>query len=232
MSGRIKLLQGGIPISVEDDPPLGYSYETVNNEFDKGCGTYGLNPFQLPHAECPARFVCLADSSKDGNRPPVSAQRSSGGSTNRTFDDYAQCIDAMDCHMMAKMTTGSSVGSETVLFIHQMIPHHQNAVNMAKATLKAQTLNCPDLSDDSIPDCVMEGVLRSIIVDQNRQIQQMRKYLESYDYPQTDDCVVPMFAGSQTGEDSADESSAKRAWKFGLLRATLAAVTLVGIYYR
>ena len=40
----------------------------------------------------------------------------------------------MNCAMMSGMTTGVVEGtqSEAALFLHQMIPHHQNAVNMAK----------------------------------------------------------------------------------------------------
>ena len=34
-----------------------------------------------------------------------------------------------------------------VTFIHQMIPHHQNAVNMAKAVLKTNTLDASDEDD-------------------------------------------------------------------------------------
>ena len=42
----------------------------------------------------------------------------------------------MNCHMLAGMTTKATTGSGMALFIHHMVPHHQNAVNMAKATLK------------------------------------------------------------------------------------------------
>ena len=28
MAGRIKLLKNGVPIVIEDDPPLGYEYES------------------------------------------------------------------------------------------------------------------------------------------------------------------------------------------------------------
>jgi len=44
--------------------------------------------------------------------------------------------------MFAGMTTNVNAGSEAALFLHQMIPHHQNAVNMSKALLKTKTLNC------------------------------------------------------------------------------------------
>ena len=39
----------------------------------------------------------------------------------------------MNCAMMNGMTTSvKGSESEVALFLHQMIPHHQNAVNMAK----------------------------------------------------------------------------------------------------
>ena len=42
----------------------------------------------------------------------------------------------MNCAMMVRMTTSVKESeSEVALFIHQMIPHHQNAVNMAKGKL-------------------------------------------------------------------------------------------------
>ena len=202
MSGRIKLLSGGVPVNPTDDPPLGYDYQTVDNEFDQGCGTWGLGPFQLPNNQCPERFVCLDDG--DGTTSDVSR---SGGS-DMSFQEFASCIDAMNCHMMAGMTTGGSSGSPGVLFSHQMIPHHQNAINMAKALLKSNTLNCEDLTSEE-PNCVLEAVIRSIIVDQNHQIQLMLHYLEAMGYPATEDCLVTIESsiGSLVGSDSQDEAT-------------------------
>ena len=51
-----------------------------------------------------------------------------------------------------------------VTFIHQMIPHHQNAVNMAKALLKTNTLDASDEGDRE-----MENMMWAIIcVEINR----------------------------------------------------------------
>jgi uncharacterized protein (DUF305 family) len=47
------------------------------------------------------------------------------------------------------MTTDAT--SEIGLFIHQMIPHHQNAVNMAKALLKTG-FSCEDLTNEDDPN--------------------------------------------------------------------------------
>jgi Domain of unknown function (DUF305) len=144
MSGRIKFLKEGEPISTEDEPPLGYAYDEPG-AFDKNCGTYGLGSFQLPHPECPETFVCDA------------------GPENQAF---ASCIDAMNCHMFAGMTTGISSQSNVALFIHQMIPHHQNAVNMAKALLITDEVPCTDLTDDEDPLCIMQVILRDIVNSQ------------------------------------------------------------------
>ena len=127
MSGRIKILKDGVPVNSEDDPPLGYTYDEPGI-FDQSCGSFGLDPFQLPNPVCPSQFVCGVDES------------------NQALADFAACIDAMNCHMLAGMTTGVKASSQTALFIHQMIPHHQNAVNMAKAVLSDNGVECDDLS--------------------------------------------------------------------------------------
>lgn len=199
MSGRIKLLSNGVPVNPTDDPPLGYDYQTVDNDFDQTCGTWGLSPFQLPHEQCPERFVCMDDT--------MNSQVTRAEGSMMSFGEFASCIDAMNCHMMTGMTTGGSSGSEAVLFIHQMIPHHQNAVNMAKALLKANTLQCDDLTSEE-PNCVLEKVIRSIVVDQNHQIQLMRGYLEALGYNEYDDCVVEVTSdkGTLVGEESTSSS--------------------------
>lgn len=170
MSGRIKLMKDGEVISAEDEPPLGYNYE-VPGPFDEECGTYGLDDFQLPHPQCPDTFVCDADPE---------------------MQPFPQCIDAMNCHMFVGMTTGVSSGSEVALFIHQMIPHHQNAVNMAKTLLITDSVPCEDLTNDEDPLCTMQVILREIINGQNFQIQAMRGVLDALSLPPTDDCEVPI----------------------------------------
>lgn len=107
MSGRIKLLDvEGNLTNPEDMPALPYEYDTIS-QFDYNCGTHNLTDFRNPPTmdECPDFFVC------------------SGAMEPET--EYAACIEAMNCHMMASMTTNAVGMSE--LFCHQMIPHHQNA---------------------------------------------------------------------------------------------------------
>lgn len=179
MSGRIKLLKNGIPVNNADLPELGYQYDSISS-FDASCGTFDLESSRLPQTECPDRFVCVPDSvNDDGLRV------------------FASCIDAMNCFMLKGMTTGVSASSPTALFIHQMIPHHQNAVNMAKALLhfkneveQKQEVNCPDLTDEESSDCILEVILRQIVNAQNHQIQQMRGILTAKAFPESDDCGV------------------------------------------
>jgi len=176
MTGRIKLLKNDVPIQPDAElPALGYAYdETVGH--DEKCGTHGLNEFQLPHGECIDHFVCDADSVDEG------------------LKEFSTCIDSMNCAMMAGMT--SSLGGKEdkiALFIHQMIPHHQNAVNMGKALMKTGAITCDDLTDEEsaqAPHCALEVILREMINKQNHQIQGMHGLLEAMEHPPTNDCTV------------------------------------------
>ncbi len=83
-----------------------------------------------------------------------------------------------------------------------MIPHHINAVNMAKALLKTDTVDCPSLvpsagantSADVSDDCPLDAILRDIIGNQNYQIQVMYGVLKDGGFPKTYDCVVDIGA--------------------------------------
>jgi hypothetical protein len=138
MTGRIKLLKDGVPVNTTDAPEIKYEYDTPG-EFDKQCGTFGLDNYELPNLECPSTFVCLDDVV-----------------TDPALVTYASCIDAMNCAMVAGMTTKYAANNPVALFIHQMIPHHQNAVNMAKVLLRQKVLKCDDLTNEDDADCVME----------------------------------------------------------------------------
>ena len=121
MGGRIKVTKNGKVLNELDTPSMGFAYDydsPLMSEFDKECGTFALGEFQLPNPKCPDRFVCGLD--EPGMDPQLLK--------------FSQCLDAMNCHMLAGMTTGIKARDERALFIHQMIPHHQNAVNMAKAS--------------------------------------------------------------------------------------------------
>jgi Domain of unknown function (DUF305) len=171
MSGRIKILKNGVPVSSSNKPPIPYAYD-VPSSYDQSCGTYGLDAFQLPNPSCPSTFICNADQ---------------GSQSLAAFSD---CMNANNCFMMDGMTTGVKASSETVLFVHQMVPHHQNAVNMAKSTLHTNVLSCGDITNEQNPDCLLKALLYDVVNTQNHQIQQMRNYLKAYNYPATDNCLV------------------------------------------
>jgi hypothetical protein len=99
--------------------------------------------------------------------------------------------------MFIGMTTGAAAGSEVALFLHQMIPHHENAINMAKTLLKEAGLSCDTFVDS--PDCVMYQIGLEIVSDQNFQVQLMRGLLEGYGFNATNDCVVPVSSRDQGG---------------------------------
>jgi hypothetical protein len=115
MSGRIKLLQNGVPISDADVPEIPYEYDQPG-EFDVTCGTYGLDGYQLPNSQCPVQFVCGAEDGSGGN--------GTSSSSSDALAQSAKCYDAFNCAMMAGMTTRAESGSELALFIHQYVLQH------------------------------------------------------------------------------------------------------------
>lgn len=185
MSGRIKLLKDSVPINAKNFPLIAYRHPPPS-DYDKACGTYEMSPYQLPHPECPESFVCDKSS------------------------EFAGCLDTMNCYMMAGMTThANEVEGDVELFLHQMIPHHINAVNMAKALLKTETVDCkrnrvtadaisaPLLtSEDVSDDCILDGILRDIMGNQNYQINVMYGVLQDGGFPKSNDCVVKIGSGS------------------------------------
>jgi len=172
MTGRIKFVDAnGDFINSVDEPEIPYEYQ-VPSEYDASCGTYGLEDFQLPNDECPAKFVC--------DQPKGAVGK------------FASCIDSMNCAMTVGMTTNVNEGanSAVALFIHQMIPHHQNAVNMCKALLKSGEADCDDITDEDDSACIVAASCQEIINVQNAQIQAYRGVLSELGHDQTDDCVV------------------------------------------
>ena len=204
MSGRIKLLKDNEPLQpLAALPPLDYEEGyNVPSEYDATCGTFGLEEWQLPHPQCPDRFVCDIPSN------------------NPDLEQFSDCIDSMNCHMFAGMTTGVKSEDEVALFIHQMIPHHQNAVNMAKALLKTNKVSCSNLGEET-DDCIMKSILLEIVNTQNHQIQSMQGLLESYGFPPSDDCVVAI------GEDGEPDSSEPSASVLNVVTAVGAAMAVL-----
>ena len=132
MSGRIKLVDAnGNKLNNEDTPKLPYEYDIIT-PFDDMCGGFNLAQWQLPHKQCPSKFVC----GQDELATEVSTDRVNGTKPMMSQRDFARCIDSMNCFMLNGMTTnygGEDLVNEgthdLVLFLRQMIPHHQNAVS-------------------------------------------------------------------------------------------------------
>lgn len=173
MTGRIKFVNSeGAALNEVDFPTIDYEYHEPS-AYDQSCGTYALSDFQLPHPECPEKFVC--------NKP--------GGKVGK----FGECLDSMNCAMAVGMTTNVNKESASALFMHQMIPHHQNAVNMCKALFKTGEIDCDDVTQAQTDvGCGLAVLCYEIINAQNYQIDLMRTFLTIAGYDQEDDCKVNM----------------------------------------
>jgi len=128
MAGRIKVYDGGVPVHAPDSPPLGFDYETPS-DYDASCGTYGVGDYTRASGLCASdAFVCT-----EGDETAAQAA-------------FGECMYALDCHMNYNMRSTLADADPVATFIHQMIPHHQNAVNMAKLLMK-QAPEAADLID-------------------------------------------------------------------------------------
>jgi len=209
MSGRIKVLNSDGTVKQEEHlPELGYDYDEIS-AFDGECGTHAVTDYQLPNDMCPEKFVCDVPDSNPGLKA------------------FSSCIEAMDCKMIRGMTNTVKSDSELALFIHQMIPHHQNAVNMAKALLKTETLMCDDITDDENAHCVMEGIARSIINVQNHQIQSMRGVLDGEGYLSESEELCtwdPMDSNDSHDSNSMDSEESSASWKNTAFAYTVGAI--------
>jgi len=165
MAGRIKVYDDGEAVKSEDSPAIGYDYD-VPSDYDASCGTYGIGDYQRGSGMCDDdAFICTE------------------GDETETQQTFGECMYALDCHMNYNMKSTLANEDPIVTFIHQMIPHHQNAVNMAKAMLKTDTLDSGDGDDRDMID-----LMWTIINEQNLQIHQMQEYLEEKGYAESALC--------------------------------------------
>lgn len=86
---------------------------------------------------------------------------------------FEECLHAMDCAMHHEMQIRVDGGDPVAAFMHQMIPHHANAVNMAKALLTAEAINSENDAEGEVEDLVWD-----IINVQNKQIHFMEAWLK------------------------------------------------------
>lgn len=206
MSGRIKVVDSeGALVSSTDTPALGYDY-VIPSTYDASCGTYDVADYQAGSDMCDDTFICNATT---------------------TLDTYADCLSAMDCHMKANMKSYIHSSDPTVTFCHQMIPHHQNAINMAKVLMKQNALD-----DDDESDAEIQSMLWGIVNVQNYQINIMDNWLDAKGYAATDLCETDHDHDDHDGHDHDDSTTvltsfAPRARKAtGLLFQLMCAVAI------
>jgi len=189
MTGRIKLIgSDGSMLNEENTPEIPYEYDCVT-EFDRGCGTSGLDGFQPENNDQCPNFVCY-----DGAG---------------TIGEMVKCIDAMDCHMLTGMQVEygdegkDSKINDVILFLRSMIPHHQNAVNMAKNLLLTGETKCslegPVEEGDTVSTaCLLDPIVRGIINVQNSQIQAMQGLLDTFDVDEQKPAQMSQAADSKS----------------------------------
>merc|ERR1712147_565532 len=108
----------------------------ARDDYDVGCGTTGMSPYAKgSDMECDMDFF--------------------GGTHDTNFE---QCLQSIDCQMHKEMFSETSIDEESnvVTFMQQMIPHHENAVNMAKLLMKEDMGAVSEVED-------LEDILYSII---------------------------------------------------------------------
>ncbi|EKX41142.1 hypothetical protein GUITHDRAFT_112878 [Guillardia theta CCMP2712] len=157
MSGKIIVVNpDGTPRKNQQDVVL-YS-PTVLSRDDEVCGTppapeYGDN-------DGPAKFIGKCET-----------KALCGPATT-----FKRCMEGVDCHMNYNMRV-THTDDPISTFMRQMIPHHQNAVNMAKVVLKLDKEHVRDVDKQLGGDAFVENLLLDIINTQNMQIMMMHSYL-------------------------------------------------------
>ena len=123
----------------------------------QACGTFDVAIFAGGGAkQCNERFLC--------------------GNLDTTFE---KCMQAIDCKMKEEMLSHTAMDShnKVAVFMQQMIPHHANAVDMAKILLAQVDAAA---IDSAIEEGGLSDMLSDIINVQNFQIHQFRNHLSSF----------------------------------------------------
>ena len=81
-------------------------------------GPYAPGAAQYPHCKG-KKFLC---SDEQNSEAPE--------------NDFNECLEAIDCQMHREMAVSAEGATMAATFLRQMIPHHANAVAMAKTLLK------------------------------------------------------------------------------------------------
>jgi hypothetical protein len=169
-------------------------YGPAATGIDLACGTSDLNDYakDAKTPMCTDTFVC-------DNAQATAGQKA-----------FQKCLHAMDCHMEYHMRTTLHASKPEINFLEQMIPHHANAVNMAKALIKALDGKDPFSGDD-----VIIPVLQNIVNVQSAQIQYFEDVL--------DGTTTPKCSGPSMDCNSASTSSMAVTCTAGAAGAAFAA---------
>merc|ERR1719159_463413 len=163
MSGKIIIQNAdGSAVTKADGSALPHPTELTlypvptRSAADQKCGTDGLAPYTgTGSMACSERFLC------------------------GTLDsDFEKCMQAIDCKMNKHMKEDTSPDptNKLALFCQQMIPHHINAISMAKILLKTVS---PGLITAAMEEDGLTDILYSIIAVQGYQVHVFRNYLAS-----------------------------------------------------
>jgi len=161
MSGYIKIADStGTVVSTTGtgDALIASDYYDTPSTYEASCGGYNLDAYKSAGA-CTDTFLCTTATLAEGS--------------------FGDCLNAMDCSMDLGMKTELH-SNDIVSFMHQMIPHHENAINMAKLLMKKDTTLA---ADGEVMD-----MLWDIINVQGMQIQAMQGWLSEGKYALSSSC--------------------------------------------
>eukprot|EP00960_Hanusia_phi_P039837 754083-Hanusia_phi.AAC.1 len=87
---------------------------------------------------------------------------------------FKRCMEGIDCQMTYNMRV-THTDDPITTFMRQMIPHHQNAVNMAKIVLKLDLDHVREVDKQLGDEAFVENLMLEIINTQNMQIMMVSK---------------------------------------------------------
>jgi uncharacterized protein (DUF305 family) len=192
MSGIIKIADattGAVVSTKTAATTLPADYYKTPTTYDKSCGSYGIDAFQTSKGACGnEHFVCTTAATPSGS--------------------FGDCLSSMDCAMDYNMKTTLD-SNDVVSFMWQMIPHHENAVNMAKLLMKQNALTLSRrklrgegrrLDDDGgCADCAIDDMLWDIVSVQSHQILTMKDWLTANGKAESGTCSAALGAADAAG---------------------------------
>ena len=192
MSGIIKIADattGAVVSTKTAATTLPADYYKTPTTYDKSCGSYGIDAFQTSKGACGnEHFVCTTAATPSGS--------------------FGDCLSSMDCAMDYNMKTTLD-SNDVVSFMWQMIPHHENAVNMAKLLMKQNALTLSRrklrgegrrLDDDGgCADCAIDDMLWDIVSVQSHQILTMKDWLTANGKAESGTCSAALSTADAAG---------------------------------